>query len=304
MNANVTAGVPRRALMTLSWGLAALLVACGPSTHGSLGDAPSAGPPPSPPSPIPPPATKSRGGYFSGYVNDYYYAEAIITEEGEVRIYIQSQDSSSATEPIQFVGSLTLHDDGRADGTGVLIGERCLTPDTGRFCSGGVHAEVALDQLGNKVLQGSMTVYDATGDGHENWTISMSWPTDTYESRKAEPGGERGTYWEALADFAHAGDVVHSIDSAGLWFFQSAHTGCTGNGRLMPHADGERNVYDVELIIDGCDADYAYLNRTLTGLATRSFDDWGWWGDWLVFFLSSPADEQQPIALTMWGEWY
>lgn len=304
MSANVTAGVPKLALMLLTWGLAAFLAACGPSTNGSSWNAPSAAPQPPSPPPPPPPITQSRGGYFAGYVNDYYYAEAIITEEGEARIYIQSQDSSTATEPIQFVGSLTLHDDGRADGTGVLIGERCPTPDTGRFCRGGVHAEVTLARLGNQVLQGSLIVHNAPDEGHENWGISMNWPTDTYELRKAEPGGEQGTYWEALADFAHAGDVVHSIDAEGRWFFQSAHTGCTGNGRLVPHADGERNVYDAELTIDGCDADHAYLNRTLTGLATRSFDDWEWWGDWLVFFLSSPADEQQPIALTMWGEWY
>jgi hypothetical protein len=305
VNIDTNAGVPKRAISMLFGGLLTGLVACSGSTPGSWSSAAPGVPPP--PEPL---TTTSRGGYFYGSVDSgsvgCCYAEAIITEEGDARIYIQAaaRNSTETFEPIQFKGSLELHDDGRANGAGLLVGERCRGPDDGQFCGGGVQAEVDLDSLGNKRLHGVLVVHDAMGQGQAPWIVSMTWPTDTYDLSNGGLASEQGIYREALADFAHDDDVVHSIDAEGRWFFQSAHTGCTGNGLLTPHANGELNVYDVQLSIDACDADYAYLNRTMTGLASRTTGDLDWWGDWLVFFVSSPADQGQPVALTMWGERY
>lgn len=78
---------------------------------------------------------------------------------------------------------------------------------------------------------------------------------------------------------------------------EGARSGCQGRGRLLPHSTGEYNVYDVELVIDQCNAPYVYLNATMTGLATRTtgMD----WGDWLVLWMSSA--ESDHAALTMWN---
>jgi len=54
-----------------------------------------------------------------------------------------------------------------------------------------------------------------------------------------------GHYQETLAEFALDGDTIVSIVANGALSFQSANSGCTGNGTLRPHLDGAVNVYDV-----------------------------------------------------------
>jgi hypothetical protein len=73
---------------------------------------------------------------------------------------------------------------------------------------------------------------------------------------------------EGEGDFALDGDTILSIDAAGRLDFQSAHSGCTGNGTLTPH--GEFNVYDALVTIERCNAPYIYLNGEYEGLATTS----------------------------------
>jgi hypothetical protein len=276
---------------------AILLSACGDGGSG----APT---PPPPTSSGPSPTNSIRGGYFSGQVGRYY-AEGIVTEDGSARLYIQGppRDASEEFEPVQFVGSLAPKADWSAVGAGILIGERCRSTTDGRFCNGGVPAELELTSLGARLLEGRLIhqAGDWAGDVGLGLRVIMTWPSDTYAVDKASFEMVEGTYWERLADFAHDGDVISIVDGAGRWFFQSAHTGCTGNGALTPHGDGALNVYQVELLIENCDANYDYLNRSFLGLATRSFGDWNW-GDWLVLFLSSPDGEPNPVALTMWGE--
>jgi hypothetical protein len=79
-----------------------------------------------------------------------------------------------------------------------------------------------------------------------------------------------GQYMEELAEFAFDGDVTISVDPAGQLFFQSARSGCIGNGALAPHLDGKFNVFDVTLTIESCNAAYAYLNGAYEGLATTT----------------------------------
>jgi len=179
-----------------------------------------------------------------------------------------------------------------------MVSERCRGATNGEFCDGGVPAELELTKLGNKELNGTLH-YDAR-EGLVSWAVSMTWPTSTYARFAAEFSHVSGAYREVLADFAHDGDVIVTVDGNGRWFFQSAHTGCTGDGALAPHGDGTVNVYDVELLIANCDAEFAHLNRSFGGVATRSTGGMDW-GDWLVFWLSSPDAEPNPVALTMWG---
>jgi hypothetical protein len=55
-----------------------------------------------------------------------------------------------------------------------------------------------------------------------------------------------------------------------MLFFQSAHSGCIGNGTLAPHLDGEFAIFDVTLTIASCNAPYNYLNGEFEGLATTN----------------------------------
>ena len=282
---------------------AIMLSACGDSSSSAPASAPPLLPGPTPPPTASGPTPNSiRGGYFAGQVGRYY-AEGIVTEDGSARLYIQGppRDASEEFEPVQFVGSLVPQADWSAVGAGILIGERCRSTADGHFCNGGVPAELDLTTLGERLLEGRLIHQAGDWVGEAGLEVFMSWPSDSYLVEKASFENVVGAYREALADFAQAGDVISTVDGAGRWFFQSAHTGCTGNGTLSPHGDGALNVYEVELLIEGCDADYDYLNRSYLGLATRSIGDYWEWGDWLVFFLSSPVGEPDPVALTLWG---
>lgn len=133
-------------------------------------------------------------------------------------------------------------------------------------------------------------------------TFTLQWPRPTYLS-PATAAFAGGSYREQLA-FEGPGDVVINVDSAGATFFQSASTGCIGNGSLTPHLDGSLNGYGVERVVASCAGDFSYLNTTLSGPATRSVGDLPW-GDWLVLWLSTPETLYglgTDPAVTMWGE--
>jgi hypothetical protein len=72
---------------------------------------------------------------------------------------------------------------------------------------------------------------------------------------------------ELLAEFAVGGDVIMNVDSAGKLFFQSAKSGCVGNGALSAHLDGSADTLDVTLQMENCSGAYAYLNGSYAGLA-------------------------------------
>jgi hypothetical protein len=128
----------------------------------------------------------------------------------------------------------------------------------------------------------------------------MYWPTETYLER-ATLEFAAGLYELTRAEFADDGSVIVSVDSAGRLFFQSAQSGCVGNGALAPHLDAEFNVYDVTLTIASCTSVYEYLNGEFEGLATRAVaGGWSDWGDALVFWLTS-AGTPTRAAMTVWG---
>ena len=92
-----------------------------------------------------------------------------------------------------------------------------------------------------------------------------------------------------------------SIDLAGKLSFQSAHSGCIGNGTLAPHLDGKFNVYDVALTIENCNATYAYLNGAFEGLATTT-PSTAWDYDALLRAWVSKRDgAPSPAAVTLLG---
>lgn len=227
---------------------------------------------------------RPAGGYFvgvvaAGFADGYVegYGEALITQFGHVRVHIQGL--GEGLPDYQFVGvtdwtSVGLAGELRPEACG---DSNCLTQGAHltltSLCQGTVTGYISWDNWGATPFDGPLE-------------FSLQWPTTTY-TLPATFGLVEGDYSEQLAVFGEPGDVVLNVDSEGAIFFQSPTTGCTGNGTLEPHPDGEYNAYDVQLGIANCQGDYAYLNREFAGLATRSIGDLDW-GDWLVLWLATP----------------
>jgi hypothetical protein len=109
-------------------------------------------------------------------------------------------------------------------------------------------AELSITTATRSALSGEI----AMTNSHEVWSFEMGWPTATY----LEPATFQlavGQYSEELAELAI--DAVISVDSGGRLFFQSAYSGCVGNGTLTPRSDGTFNVYDVALLLENCGDD-------------------------------------------------
>jgi hypothetical protein len=242
-----------------------------------------------------------------------YFGDAMLTADGLIRLYVGGPYDADGVMPqivpassAQLVG--TLHGQtNQISGDGLVFGQECAASDPIRFCAEIGHANISIavvsvDTFGD--IQGKILV--TTSAGTETWSLDMIAFSNYYVDLPATQGGLAGHYQEELADFALSGDTIISIDAVGVLFFQSASSGCTGNGQLRPHLDGAVNVYDVSLTISGCNARYNYLNSTFDGLATTSpSDEWNY-DDFLRMWLSQPNPDvsgSSPPALTTWASW-
>ena len=303
----------RRPGMLLSFLSAHLLASC-----NSGGDNSSAVPLPDPPPPPPVAATIKHGHYrgLAAIDGQSYHAEAVLTVDGEFRLFVGGAvygNSGPVTgagltgtllnpeESMQFSGRLALAGiDG--SGAGLVTGEACATPSDGRFCGESVFAEVRL----NGLADGHLTklageIRTATSAGDEIWLLDLSaW--SLYYRSPAIPENIGSPYSERLALFAKGDEIIISFDGAGRMFFQGPATGCTGNGVLTPHLDGESFVFDVDLIIENCNAAYDILNSRFTGLATQTQNGYWSYDTWLVVFLATPDEVESPVALTMYAQ--
>lgn len=269
------------------------------------------------PSPV---ATPKTGDAWQGrYVGTVtiggvqYFADAMLTADGLIRLYLggpyaddglipQTVPSSSA----QLVGTLQ-EQTNQISGDGLVFGQQCGASDPIRFCAEIGHANISIavsSADSSDVIQGNILV--TTSAGAETWSLDMYAFSNYYVDLPAAQGGLVGNYQEELADFAVSGDTIISIDAEGVLSFQSASSGCTGNGQLRPHLNGAVNVYDVALTITGCNAQYSYLNSTFAGLATTSpSDEWNYDSNLRMWLSHSDPDVSgaSPPALTTWAPW-
>ena len=292
--------------------LLAGLGACGGSGSGASAVAPSAGSSTTPASlPSTPTSAPGWGGHFIGAVTIGgvdYYGDALLTSDGTIRLYVggpyaddgtvqQSRPESSE----QFVGKLQVNVD-QASGSGVIIGQQCAPPHehTG-FCGESASGEIHISQYvigpGDFGIKGEIQV--TANNATATWPLDLAslgiWvgPVGLEEVQ--------GKYQEELAEFALDGDTIVSIDLAGQLFFQSAHSGCIGNGTLAPHLDGKFAIFDVTLTIASCNAPYNYLNGEFEGLATTNASSIWDYDSLLWIFLSRQDGAQPPAAVTMLG---
>jgi hypothetical protein len=277
------------------------------SACGGNGSGPS--PISMPPARSPSAAQDARQGRYVGTVTIggvNYYGDALITADGLIRLYIGGPyvpdgtvQQSVPTASAQLVGTMAPTID--PDGADLIFGQECWAPDPLQFCRSIEHAKHSVAIVSGNI-QGE--IVGTSPNSIETWQLELS-PWVNYYDLPATQETLAGHYREELADFAQGGDTIISIDAEGHLSFQSAGSGCTGNGGLKPHLDGSVNVYDVVLSISGCQPPYDYLNAEFSGLATTS-PSTAWGYDVLLRMWLSQAnpdiwDLPAPPALTMSG---
>jgi hypothetical protein len=280
-----------------------LIAACGGQTSS---ENPPAAAPAGPP-PVPQPSASINHGYHDGVATIGgvdHYANALITADGMVRIYvggplgIYSQlPLDRPTDAAQFIGNVQLQDmltRATATGSGVVVGESCTPPLAGRFCAESGTGQLSLS-LENGALVGELQV--STSQATEVWTLQMAaW--SIYYDLRAAVGDGHGQYKEFGADFAIGSRTIINLDSAGRMFFQSPGSQCVGNGSVTPHADGRFGVYDVVLRLENCVAERQYLNGEYSGLMTFSASNPWNYDSLMHLWMSKPGPPGAAITST------
>jgi hypothetical protein len=198
----------------------------------------------------------------------------------------------------QLVGTMTTNGS-RASGTGVVIGQQCAVSVPSHYC--GQAATASFEFTGSAATNHSSRIAGhiqvVTSAGAETWSIDLAlWPADTLATPPT------GQYKELLAEFASTGDVVINVDAAGALFFQSAHSGCVGNGAFDMQRNDAGGGLSLTLTIESCSDVFAYLNGVYDGLATGTLSS-VWDYDLLLrVWLSKRTGSGAPAALTLLAE--
>ena len=286
--------------VVVAW-LAAGLAGCGGSSSTSSEPSPPAAP--SPPTSAPP--GESGDGRFVGTVtigSTSLFGDALLTVDGSLRLYVGGPYESTGALQLdkpdgsaQFVGEVSAQGQ-QVSGSGMVIGQGCVLPASDRFCDEPAPAEVRLTVRSGEA-RGEIEV--TTAKGVETWTLNLkAW--SNYYGLPARRDDLSGQFQEDLAEFAQDGDTILSIDDAGTALLpRSAGSGCTGNGIVSPHLDGNVNVYKVALTIASCDAPYTHLNGEFEGLATTTPGSYWDYDMFLRVWLSTSDPSAPPEAITM-----
>ena len=239
-----------------------------PSPGGQAGDSGGGGSAPPSPSQPPEPSPGGQAGDSGRYVGTVtidgkkYYGDALVTVEGAVRLYVggaYADDGTVQRTRPEVFSQFIKYADGSTDNGGVLVWQGCC---------GDISANLGMEVSSTGDLTGELKILNVDGT-RPTWSLDLrSW--DNYYTVPASLEQLAGQYAEELAPFAPDGDVVVNIEENGQMFFQSAATGCIGNGTVHPHLDSAFNVFDVVLHIDGCRDEHRKWNGTHDGLGTTS----------------------------------
>jgi hypothetical protein len=238
------------------------------------------------------------------------FGDALITVDGEVRLYVGGPDSGSgalqASRPpggsAQFVGHLETMGNASGSATGLVIGQGCTDPQVVRFCSEAASGEMTftISPVSGAAVDANLNgvLHVATSGGEETWLLDLGDWTNWYLLSASGDNPGQFLYREELAEFATDDDTVITFSGSQLQF-QSAHSGCTGNGTIVPHLDGAFYVFDVILDIGNCNATYARFNGRFEGLASATAGNVWDYDTFLRMWLSKPDGTESPVALTM-----
>jgi len=238
-----------------------------------------------------------------------YGISGVISHQGEFRLNIEGVSVGSADSKPglgQLVGMITLSGQ-EAVGRGVLIGEGCGLPSRSRFCGVATPVTIPMTRTGRGINRGaSGDIHATVGDTEETWPVEIGPLTGRpgFDPSFLGEGGGGGLWTIYQAEFAQNEAVVLSIDGDRRLYFQSAQTGCTGNGLIGPHADNAWNLYDISLSINGCSDPFNHLNAEFEGLATQeSLTPWDYDFSVLSMWLSTDANASPPAAITLWAQY-
>lgn len=233
--------------------------------------------------------------------HEHYFGDAVITSDGHVRLYVGERYSDSGAiqvaapgQGLLFVGRVAVVGN-MAAGTGVVLAHECGASEE---CSGPWPATIAF-AADSRGISGNLRVQWASDRAEEDLPMRLGAWDETYVLA-ATDGFPVGHYREALARFAAHDDTVITIDVAGRVQFQSASSGCIGNGLLTPHGDGSYFVFAMELEIDGCRGELVDLIGQYSGLATMSPSS-AWDYDGVLRAWLAKSGGVQAVALTLWA---
>jgi hypothetical protein len=272
-------------------------------------------PAPSPPAPQPPLPTWH--GHFNGQVTTdgpIYLADALLTEDGALRMLLQGPYESDGRvlrrvgDPVsaQVVATVTVTGV-TASGGGLLLGHACPPNDQRTFChlAAPVQLSFTTGTRTGRVLEGAFSVtLDA---GERAWPLVLYYADRLY-LEPATLESVEGSYVEQFSEIAPGEQMVATVDTNGRLFFQSAVSGCVGNGALASHLGGTYNVYDASLTIESCGAEHGHLNGVFEGLATLSDSQSSFYCSFysdncegLLFWLSTRPGAPRPAAMALWA---
>jgi hypothetical protein len=248
-------------------------------------------------------------GHIVGSVtigNTIYGISGLLTAEGAFRLDVGEPSDGPPTNDSglgQLVGSLVSAGN-EASGTAVFIGAGCGLASAGRFCGEETPVRLELTKTGSYVDEGSSGVIQVvTAGGEEVWPVHLGyWGGRAGFDPGLSPEDLHGLYALHQAEFAQDGSVIMSVGGEAQVFFQSAHTGCTGNGAISRYLDGTADVYNVTLRIEGCNGSFAYLNTDFEGLSTlESLTPWDYDFSVQRMWLSTAPGAASPAAITLWA---
>jgi hypothetical protein len=238
-----------------------------------------------------------------------HWIDGLLAPDGTLRLDVEDGANVivDVAGPVQLVGALAMGGAsvGRATGAGIVIGQACGSAKPNRFCAENATWEASLTTTGPYFwdgAEGPLVVHTSAGD--EVWMLDTGYWGGTaafdegaWTTKLPSPG----IFSERHADFARDGEIIVNLDAAGLFFFQSAGTGCTGNGTLRPYdAAVTRNLYRVELTMASCSPPFEHLNVAFDGLSMfEGSDPWDAL-DWVFkMWLSSDPNAASRAALTL-----
>ena len=259
----VAAPVRRRRLVSAGALLVLLLgiTACG-GGGGGLSPTPISG---SPAATAPPPSASDRGGLWTGAIvwpaanglpAGSMGVRALVAETGEFRLVLDP-------DPDLYFGPRSEQAFGTVD---VNIRE-IKTNREAIWATGLGNGNVAGEHWGGLDVFGEFR----TGGFIDGW-FQATWTTfeersGTLKLGKGSSLYQRPSSLQALqGTYVVDGELI-AIDGTGVVFYQSATTGCTGNGRAEL-IDTRFNMYRLAIDVDGCKgADAVRNGRRFSGLA-------------------------------------
>jgi hypothetical protein len=231
---------------------------------GGNGDSSSPGVGSAPPPP-PPPVRYGIGGLWTGalflearppYAGGAMNVRALVAETGEFRLVLAEDIEQWFTSQSEQMFGTFEFDYGQMMTTGDAIWAAPLTTENsagelfGAFAMWGTYGE----QSG---FRGSLESWWTTSEERVG-TIVLTYHRTGYEMPSSLEflRGTYGTDTESM-----------SINAQGAMFYQSATSGCTGNGKAEV-IDPNYNMYRIEIEVGSCTGVDAVRNgRTFTGLA-------------------------------------